>query len=812
MKGFKVVLSCGVAVAGLAWVHPALAQARTFDMPAMPAGKAIQTFAKQAGVDVIASGETLRGVTTSPVKGTVEVQDALNQILQGTPLKATKTGNDVYLIKSSPVAKKISYATYAEPLPAAAAPLPTPAEEPEAEEDMGLGEIVVTAQRREERLQDVPAAISAIGTEQIAAAGVMNTRDLQMVTPSISFTQSSYAPQPAIRGIGTRGVNPGDEQVVPIYIDGVYQPFVVGGLFELADVERVEVLRGPQGTLLGRNATGGAINIVTQAPKPGFGGKVTLGYGRFDQRQADGYITGGTETISGSLNAQYLEDDGYVYDITNRRTFGSIDSLTLRGKLRLAPTDSTTVTLTLGHSNRYDDTSLANYAMDGNTIGVRDRPDLVIATSNRKSSQDPGFAPRLRTKQDSAALTIVQKFGGFDLTSISSYADSDLSYDADVDMTPAVVSKLASDQYDHSFTQELFASSTTSGPFQWTAGLFYFNNKAGQNPRNLNGGLIFTKTHADAYAAYFQGSYDVTDRLRLTAGGRYSYDKKDAQAHNGPTITRVLPLVKKHWDSFDPTVSLDYKLDEKTRLYARYATAFKSGVFNATGFASDPVNPEEVESYEIGLKSDPARWLRINLAAFYTNYENIQILARSPDPANASAVLQNAANSKIKGLEGDITAKVARGLTLRASASYLDAKYDKFPNAQSLVRRPDGAGNLAVIIDASGNQLTRVPEFTGNVGFDYNTDFAGGTIAFGANAYYNSGYPWGVDDRITQGAHVLVNGQIAWTSASEALTVTLWGQNLSNSKPILTTSASVLGDQAAYFRPISYGVRVTSRF
>lgn len=695
---------------------------------------------------------------------------------------------------------------------AAAAGLTAPAEGPtqEASESL-LGDIVVTAQRREERLQDVPAAISAIGTKQLSAAGVINTRDLQLVTPSISFTQASYAPQPAIRGIGTRGVNPGDEQVVPVYLDGVYQPFIVGGLFELANVERIEVLRGPQGTLLGRNATGGAINIITETPQSGFSGRVTLGYGRFNERLADGYITGGDDRVAASLNVQYLEDDGYVHDIANNnRRLASIDSIYVRAKVRIAPTDTTTLTAAISHANRYDDTSLANFALNGNTIARQGRPTLTFATGNRQTSQDIGFAPSLRTRQDAISLTIVQNLPGLDITSISGYSESELDYAADADMTPAQVIRLSVLQYDRSFTQELFAATTGSGPLQLVAGLFYFNNKAGQDPRNLNGGLIFTDTRADAYAAYAQGTYAVTDRLNLTVGGRYSYDKKSATARsNGASF---LPFVERSWDSFNPSASVDFALTPATKVYARYATAFKSGVFNATGFARNPVNPEQVETFEVGLKSDPLPWLRLNLAAFYTNYDNIQIFARSADPNNASVVLENAATAKIKGVEGDITARLFDGFTVRISASYLDAKYDRFPNASSLVRRADRAGNTAVIIDASGNDLARAPEFTGNIGGEYRFDALGGTITIGANAYYNSGFAWSVDDRLRQGAYGLVNGQVMWSSPDDRLTLTAWGRNLTNSEPLLTLSSSVLGDQAAYTRPITYGLRAGVRF
>jgi iron complex outermembrane receptor protein len=688
---------------------------------------------------------------------------------------------------------------------------PSPEDEaPQSNTATSLDEIVVTAQRRSERIQDVPAAISAFGSEQLENAGVVNTRDLATVTPSLSFTLNSYAPQAAIRGIGTRGVNPGDEQVVPIYLDGVYQPFVVGALFELSNIERIEVLRGPQGTLLGRNATGGAINIITETPRPGFRGKAAVGYGSYNERSANLYLNGGSERVAGSLGVDYIADDGYVYDVTNDRDFGSIDSLTIRGKLQFTPDDLTTITLAATYADRYDDSSIANFALNGNSVARQGRPTLTYETCCYRSSQDPGFAPRLSTEQKGASLTVVRDFPAFTLTSISGYQENRLSYDADIDMTPAVAFNLKSDQFDTSFNQEIFAASAGDTAFKWVVGAFYFDNNAGQDPRNLNGGLIFTDTNTRAWALYAQGSYDLTEALTFTVGGRYSHDTKDATAHNGPR-TQVLPFVEKSWDSFNPSASIDYAVNDRTKIYLRYATAFKSGVFNATGFAATPVDPEQVKSWEIGVKADPLPWLRTNVAAFTTNYQDIQIFARSPDPANASVILQNAASAKITGIEGDVTLRPVPALNIVLSAALLDAKYDSFPLAQSFVARP-GGGNTAVIIDASGNRMTRVPETTASASVDYTFAALSGDVNVSGNIYYNGGYSWGVDDRIVQDAYTTVNGQVSWSTPDGRYKIAVWGQNLTDSDHLSTVSSSVIGDQGAYSRPRTFGVRLSSKF
>ncbi len=194
------------------------------------------------------------------------------------------------------------------------------AQELEAQSDsddtaIGNGDIVVTAQRREERLQDVPLAISAFSGEALQAQGINSTKDLTIVTPGLNFTQSSFSPQPTIRGIGTRGVSASEESVVPVYIDGVYQPFLASTVMELNNVERIEVLRGPQTALYGRNSTGGAINIITKTPDEAPTMQTSLSYGRFNEIIAKGYFSAGTEIIQADIAGLYSRDEGYIEDL-----------------------------------------------------------------------------------------------------------------------------------------------------------------------------------------------------------------------------------------------------------------------------------------------------------------------------------------------------------------------------------------------------------------------------------------------------------------------------------------------------------------
>lgn len=680
----------------------------------------------------------------------------------------------------------------------------TSAANPPAEPTGGIGDIVVTANRRSERLQSVPAAISAFNDQQLALSGVQSTRDLQIVTPGLSFVQSAFAPQPTIRGIGTRNSNPGDEQVVPIYLDGVYQPFLIGGIFELNNVDRIEVLKGPQGTLLGRNATGGAINIITLAPANEVSGKLTAGYGSFNERQVSGYITGGDGPIAGSISGQYLEDDGYVRDTLSGRRAAALRNLLLRAKLRIDVTPRTQVTFAASISRRDDSTSVA-YPINGNTIARRTDPNVQLSFTNREVRLN--IIPPLNIQQKAVSANIVQQLGFADLTSISGYSRNSLQYSADIDYSPLPLQTQDVYQYEDAFSEDLFLTSRGSGDFTWVVGGFYFDDKAGFAPRRVNGVPVFTQNYTRAYAFYAQGSYKLTPALTATVGGRYSNDRKCASGNNGVIVRLARTCTT--WDSFDPSATLDYAIDGRTKIYARYAQAFKSGVYNSVTFSPVPVTPEKVRSYEVGLKSDPAPWLRANLSGYYTDYSNIQVNIR--DPATSAVLLQNAAAARIYGVEGEFILRPIDSFNIHLSVSLLNAKYTSYRNAQLLTPRV-GGGNLASTFDASGLRLIRVPERTVSLSADYTFPAAGGNVTLSGNAFYQGDLHWSVDGRLRNPDTVNLNAQAAWHSPNNNYEIAVFGKNLTDLQVPLTVTTSANGDFGAYQRPFTAGIRGTVRF
>lgn len=686
-------------------------------------------------------------------------------------------------------------------------PTAAPAADANAAES-GIGEVVVTAQRRNERVQDVPIAITALSERQLAQAGVQDTRDIQLVTPSLSFVQSTFTPQPTIRGIGTRGANPGDEEVVPTYVDGVYQPFITGGLFELANIERVEVLKGPQGTLLGRNATAGAINIITKQPSFEPSGKLVLSYGRFNELQASAYLTGGTGKVAGSIVGQYLDDDGYVRELTTGKRTASQHNFLVRGKVLIQPTDTTDITLAAGYFKRKD-TTVATFPLNGNTVARRTDPSVPLAFTDRETRlSEP---PQVAMSQASFSATLIHRFPWATLTSVSGYSQNQNNYRLDLDLSPLAIQTQTAHQYDNGFTQELYLTSPDKQRFSWVVGGFYIHDNSGFNPRTV----ITTTTSSlearlllRAFAFYAQGSYKLSDTVTATAGARYSNDRKCGAADNF-IGTQVLSKTCKRWDSIDPSFTLDWKAYEKVKLYARYAQAYKAGVFNAPGFSAIPADPEHVKSYELGMKSDPARWLRVNVAGYYTDYRDIQVNSR--DPVSNAVILQNAAKAEIYGVEGEVVLQPTTGLNIHFGASALSAKYKEFPNAQVFFPRP-GGGNVAIFIDAANRALLRTPQRSGTLGIDYTFPGFGGEMTAAANAYYQGPMNFTVDGRLRQPEYAIVNAQLTWRSPTDHLELSLWGRNITNVQYPLQVVGFSTGDVASYMRPATYGVRATVRF
>jgi iron complex outermembrane receptor protein len=676
-----------------------------------------------------------------------------------------------------------------------------------------VSEIVVTAERRSERLEDVPISVTAIQADTLTAAGITSTRDLALVTPGLRIDAVGVYVAPSIRGISTLLTTPTASANVATYVDGVYQQTMLSAIYSLPDVQQIEVLKGPQGTLFGRNATGGAMLINTVSPSFSEArGQASLSYGRFNEIIGKGYVTAPiNDKVAVGLAVFGEHYDGYKRDVLKGGARGGrVNDYLVRGKLRFLPWEGADFTLTAlyGRRDDYDSLKYSNY--DGNTIGRRFVPASLIADEPHEFSADAYGATKVRQKSVSLRGDI--RLGPGTLTTTSAYSRSTFDVLLDSDNSPAPLARVAFPANTKSWTQELVYATDKIDRLHFVAGAFYFHNIGGFDPLNVNNfsSAIYTSDKSDAYAAFGTVTLDVTDQLSLTGGLRYSHERQIAKAalrvNTSAPPGALNPLGRKSWSSTTPRASVLYKLNDDANLYFTYSEGFKSGTFNTVSFQAAPIDPEKVTAYEVGIKGFLGRTFSYNGALFHYSYKDLQV----PTIANAGGVqlLTNAATAKIKGAELNATWKATDQFSLTAGATYLHARYDKFPDASVIV--PTGLGsNVTISRDVSGNVMIRSPTFSGNLTASYTVPTSSGDFEANGTLYYSSKVYFDVGDRIVQPAYATLNATLSWRPHDSGATFRLWGRNLTDHDVIFSTIISGTSDAVAYLPPRSFGVEVS---
>lgn len=693
-----------------------------------------------------------------------------------------------------------------------------------AQQAQSIGDIVVTAQRRAERLQDVPIAISAFSADTLQNQGVVNTKDLTLVTPGLNFTQSSYSPQPTIRGIGTRGVSASEESVVPVYVDGVYQPFLASTVFDLSNVERVEVLRGPQTALYGRNSTGGAINIITLTPTVEPYMKASVSYGRFDELIAKAWASMGSELVQVGIGGLIRYDEGYIDDLYRGGKVGWSRSKDLRGKVRLTPSDDIELILSRWTTRHSDTLSSRAQPYRDNTAARRVSPATYVSLRPRQTDSTTG---ELKSTQDTVSLTGKFGLGGVNLTSITAYDHSTIDIFADVDASRLDLSSLPTNSDSESWIQELYAVSDNDSPLQWIFGGTYFWRDAGsKNSRVLAFGVPVSNTTGKqitkAFAVYGQGTYQFSDRFSAILAGRYTVEKKEHSFRDN--LTGGTTAEKRTFKDFSPSATVQYDFSRSANIYARAGKGFKSGLYATTtpSYAIDTtgqrvtnsVAPEKVWQYELGTKLALSSGISGNLAAFYTKYNNIQVNVR---PDNISR-LQNAGAADIYGFEGEIVVEPVRKLSLRFGFTKLWGEFKDFKDAIGYTPRLNAAGNPVggndlIVFDASGKTIIRTPLYTLSGGLNYEAELANGAAAtFSLTAFHAGKEYRDADNRVALPAYTVVNGEIGYRFPDSRVKVSLWGRNLFNETYNLYILTGGTADSTVYAAPRTYGVRLNFEF
>jgi iron complex outermembrane receptor protein len=688
--------------------------------------------------------------------------------------------------------------------------------------DVSLSEIIVTAERRAEPLKDVPFSVTALSSSDLAAAGITSSQDLGMVTPGLQINPNGAYVQPSIRGISTSvSGSPTLEANVATYVDGVYQGTMIATIYALPDVQQIEVSKGPQGTLFGRNATGGAIQINTVQPDLNTAtGVASATYGNFNDRVIKGYVT--TPIISDELafgiTGSFERRNGYETNLVDGDKPGRLEDSLVRAKLRAVHWEGADFTLTAMYSKRIDYTILETSNYNGiniaTALGV---PASEIASAPWQFSSD--LNPNLDSDEVSVSLRGSIKLGPGTLTSTTAYTRYTSQLVSDVDGSPLPIESVYFATFANSFQQELVYSADLLDHVHALGGLFFYHDYGGAQPSIVNNYevAIYTRDRDRSYAAFADVVADLTDKFTVTGGVRYSDETETAYTDYvfgspiSPAPSAIPKLGEATWTDWTPRASLLYKLTSATNAYFTFSQGFKSGLFNTVSDQTTPVNPEKVNSYEVGFKSGEIRALSLNLAAFYYDYKDLQQLASTFNGAATELEVLNAANSKIYGAELSGTWHANKSFDVVAGLSYLHARYTSFPNAITYVPMPVG-GNATVVQNLAGYTLIRSPTFTGNLTAHYVLPTSVGRFDAAANVYYSTKVYYDSLNYVTQPGYARLNAHVGWQIPNSGFEIRGWGNNLTNKAVLEGATTSSLADSVQYELPRTYGVDAIYRF
>lgn len=700
--------------------------------------------------------------------------------------------------------------------PVTAQPIPS---EEAAEADAGrTNDIIVTAQRREQRLQDVPITVSVVSADTLAAAGVGETESLLAVIPGLVNTRQLKGSTPFIRGIGTQSGAPGVESPVALYVDGVYFMNPNGNIFALNNIQRVEVLKGPQGTLFGRNTTGGLIHVVTRDPEAGFSLNGSLNYGNYDTKEGALYVTGGSDVIAADLALYGVRSDGYGKYLNIGGDANYVHETAGRAKILWRPGTNTRVTLSADYTNNQGDMGLTRNAVPGSRIltNLPFRGTIYDTQSGTRSDVD--------IDSWGASLRIQHDLGDVSLQSITAYRRVKASAFFDQDAVPARFADVAFTDSNRTFQQELLLNGQM-GRLNWTGGLFFLAAKSLYDPlavRSIappNNFDIISPQRLRSYAGFVDGTFAITDSTNVTAGVRYTIDERRFQAtqtampgHPAPGTIIASRNDKATFKKLTWRAVVDQKLGEDVLLFASFNRGFKAGVFNASAILQPVIRPEVVDAFEVGLKSDLLdRLLRLNVSAYHTVAKDIQLTRQTL----GAQTIFNAAKGRVNGIEVEtiLSPRMPTGdLSVFASFTYMDAKYTSFPLGQITVPSPTGA-NLVQVADLTGREMIRSPDWTFSAGIDYTVPIGEAELGFSGNYYHSDGFFWEPDNRLRQVPYDLLSAQLSYSFGRDhRYRVRLFGKNLLDEEYHSYANAGGLGDLAAPAPPRTYGVGFDFRF
>ncbi len=684
------------------------------------------------------------------------------------------------------------------------AAIKTPADAPGAEPVAEGGEdIIVSARRRSESLQDVPVAITSIGGEAISRLDAVRTaNDITGIVPnaSASATDGRTRPRWFLRGVGTNDTGANTVSPIGIYNDDVYLNNVYLQGFPLFDIEQVDVLRGPQGTLWGKNTTGGAVNIVSRKPVlTDTEGWFKAGYGSYSSVVLQGALN--VPIVTGRLALRVAgshdQRDGHVLNLYDGQKRGGYRDDALRGQLLFRATDTLDLNLNLHTRRLRGDKRVSNYYPDllqtgPYNDGYVDPPgrDVIDIADNNAVENLDSFG---------GSLTANLELGEYTLTSITAYEEGQrlLTGGAQIPV-PSLVSHATSDS--RQWSQEIRLSSPQNQALSWIVGGYFFDESlnavatdgvVADVPATVPGrrarawGATEYDQGTSALAVFGNVTWKLSDAFNITGGLRWSREKKDIHLVDrtatapvtfsdpatwwrdtsvaAPIVTNYDQTDKDTWEELTYEITPQYRFSERASAYFRFAHGFRAGGFAVSGAKTiNPIDPEKLDAYEVGVKTS---WLdgklTFNAAAFYYDYSAIQVLvfAQVGGSAEPLAVLQNAGAGWVKGAEFELSARPIQGLRIGATLGLLDTNYTQFETVVS--NKP---------ADASGNEFARAPHVSASLNGEYRFAVAGGNATLGADWNFRTRQYFSAaiqnNPLLEQAAYGLFNARVAWSPAA----------------------------------------------
>ncbi len=846
LLGIFALLSCSLALAD----NPP-----ADNISPQPLNKALNEFADRSGLQVVYRTELVAGIESKGTRSPDNDDEALGQLLASTGLDYHFVNERTVAIEPSTThagetgPEKQQAAPGQTTLMAQAQMSPTSSKsggQPNDDNSFSnsIEEIIITAQKRSEPLQSVPMTVTAFSEDKINELRINGLADVVSLTPSLGVADFGPAsPNLTMRGIGSTDRDAGSDRSVVVFVDEVYMGRAGGSAFDLFDLERIEVLHGPQGTLFGKNVVGGAIHYVSKKPVAETDAYLQVGVGNYNLLETRGmFNTPLADNVNGRFSFSTRDRDGFQTNLRTGNDVDTADNVSARGQIQFTPSDELTILLSADVArDRIYGISRKVAPASGFTayLGFFPDPNPRNVQTNVDGFFDrdiAGYSARLDWDTSIGTFTSLTAYREVEFTHSQDVVGIPLDSSFDANGNPRGFLSVDNTNEDYDMLSQEFRLSSFPSNEKWTWVLGAFFSKEDTSRLSIRDRSLLGSTskssfdqnnETTSYALFGQLTYAVTSRMNLTLGGRYTTDKKDFSLEvkdaSGGTADTLNPATEEFsivadesWNEFTPKFVIDYFITPSSLVYASASKGYKSGGFQ--GFAPSaaaaviPFNPETAWSYEIGAKT---QWfhdtLQVNLTGFRTDFKDLQFRQRvvtvPGDQSSAVVIILNAADATITGAEAGIQWLPVEGLTLGVNYTYLDTELKKFLE--------DVPGVDPGFKDLTGNQLPLSPTSAYTLTADYRFSAANaGTFSIGGSYRYKGSHFFELTNppQGKEGGYGIFDGRITYQPSAGSFEIALWIQNATNELYRSQVQVGARTGISRYGPPKTYGLSVSWQY